>query len=144
MTRDELIKQIREAFEYVEYPDVPVYPHEEEPLHPNVNDAWQIAQWLTGRPRESLTDWELYLVAWFGYSLSPEITHYYAPEIMIRTLLTEDCDHLAHAAAYCWFPKRCFNWQQRMAVIRFIEYLAAEDNWYIDEEATELILKWRR
>lgn len=146
MTRDELISQITAAFEYVAYPSVSVVGYE-EPEHSHVDDFWQIAQWLTGRPRDSLSDWELFLVARFGHGLAPEIVHYYASTIMIRALMTENPQirsYLLPEASECPFPMKCFNWPQRECVVRFIEFLAPNESWlYWDAKAETLVRKWR-
>lgn len=140
-TRDAIIREIEDAFAHVELPSTSAYAR--APLYDVLGEPdefWSFGTWLQGRPRESLSDHQLILVAQYATQLEPEHVHYYAPSILVRTL---QCDDFFSYVPTVPFGPAKFDWQQRMAVVHYIEFLAMSRSRFRGDQAESLIREWR-
>ena len=141
-TREAIIKEIEDTFTHVELPSTPAYSR--APFYDVLGDPdefWAFGNWLQGRPRDSLSDYELALVAMYAPYLEPEHVHYYAPSILIRALQCSEFFSMFYGA--CPFEPAKFNWPQRMAVVHYIEFVATSLNYFRGDEAEALVREWR-
>lgn len=126
--RDSLIHAVETAWAHVGFPTQAI---DAMAARTSPDDIYaKLAAWLMHRPRESMSDDELLVVARHETFLPDAVIHYYVPRILIRSIEgAPDLLSYEPPSSSIWAagPTRAFDWPQRQCMKRLWRYLALHD-----------------